>query len=185
MRFARAIVSCSVLAAAAGAAVLAACNPSASAPADAGPHVVGKGRDEIGKYLLATAGCHDCHTPGAMEGHMPGEAEYVTGSPLGWQGPWGTSYAQNLRLKLRGYPSEEVFVKAMKARATSPTMARPPMPWASLVAMSDADLGAIYTYIRGLGEAGQPMPDALPPGVEPVGPYVVVAPPQIGKGPAK
>ncbi|KVW95529.1 hypothetical protein ABW22_10195 [Thiobacillus denitrificans] len=52
-----------------------------------------------GRYLIQIAGCNDCHTAGHMQndGQVP-EAEWLTGDAIGWQGPWGTTYAANLRL---------------------------------------------------------------------------------------
>ena len=49
---------------------------------------------------------------------------------------------------------------------------RPPMPWFALRAMSDADLRAIYRYIRHLGPGGQPAPAYLPSGQAPKPPFV-------------
>ena len=48
---------------------------------------------------MATSGCNDCHTAGYMQkdGQVP-ETEWLTGDSMGWQGPWGTTYAANLRL---------------------------------------------------------------------------------------
>lgn len=40
---------------------------------------------------------------------------------------------------------------------------RPPMPWFSLRAMSDADVKAIYASLRHLGPAGTPAPAFVPP----------------------
>jgi mono/diheme cytochrome c family protein len=139
------------------------------------PHVVGKPKEAVGKYIVTIAGCNDCHTPGGFEGKLPEESEWLTGTPLGFNGPWGTTYAANLRLKLQSYPTEQMWVEAMKKRTD-----KPPMPWGSLHNMTDANLGAVYAYIRGLGPKGVPTPDAVPPGVEPKGPYIVFAPPTIG-----
>ena len=140
--------------------------------------VTGPSREAIGKYLIQVGGCNECHTPGAMEGKLPAESEWLTGNPLGFKGPWGTTYAPNLRLKIQPY-TEDLFIKTMKIRD-----AKPPMPWSALHAMSNEDLGAMWSYIRSLGPAGQPMPDALPPGAEPTGPYITMAPPTIGTGKA-
>ena len=52
-----------------------------------------------GRYIAVISGCNDCHTPnyGAVEGQVP-EEHWLTGDILGWHGPWGTTYAPNLRL---------------------------------------------------------------------------------------
>src|ERR1700741_4762761 len=56
-----------------------------------------------GKYLVETAGCNDCHTPGyAMASGKTPESEWLTGDALGWQGPWGTTYPPHLRLQMEG-----------------------------------------------------------------------------------
>lgn len=137
------------------------------------PHVVsadGK-RIEAGRYLVMVAGCNDCHTPGwdRAPGKVP-EAQWLSGVPLGWRGPWGTSYAANLRLTVQKLNADE-WVKMMHTRN-----GRPPMPWASVNAMSDSDVRAIYEYIHSLGPAGEAMPADLPPGVEPTGPYLNMEP---------
>src|SRR6516162_7438057 len=54
---------------------------------------------ERGRYLVAFGSCNDCHTPGWREsdGSIP-VARWMTGSNLGYRGPWGTSYPANVRL---------------------------------------------------------------------------------------
>ena len=56
---------------------------------------------EHGSYLVTVGGCNDCHTAGYAEsaGEVP-ESDWLQGDSLGWQGPWGTTYATNLRLQL-------------------------------------------------------------------------------------
>jgi mono/diheme cytochrome c family protein len=120
-----------------------------------------------GRYLVSIAGCNDCHTPNfAPSGGKTPEREWLTGDALGWRGPWGTTYAPNLRLSLPQM-TEAQWVK--KARTLS---TRPPMPWFNLQRMSDADLRAIYRYVRHLGPAGTPAPAYVPPEGTPSGPYV-------------
>ena len=48
----------------------------------------------------------------------------------------------------------------------------PPMPWFNVRAMSDADLRAIYRYVKAAGPAGQPVPAYVPPGQAVSGPAV-------------
>ena len=81
-----------------------------------------KAESERGKYIVTTAGCHDCHTPlqmgpngpapdmsRALSGHPaslqmppapqlpPGPwAVTVSATNTAWAGPWGTSFTANL-----------------------------------------------------------------------------------------
>lgn len=143
----------------------------AAAAANKGEPSVTAGSPEVaGRYLIRIAGCNDCHTPGAMAGLPIPEALWLTGNPVGFRGPWGTTYGSNLRLTVKAV-AEDDFVAQMRARNT-----RPPMPWASLHAMSDADLRAIYRYIKSLGAPGQPAPEFVPPDEEPKTPFVSMAP---------
>jgi mono/diheme cytochrome c family protein len=118
-----------------------------------------------GRYLIAIAGCNDCHTPGY---HFSGEADestWLTGDVVGFHGPWGTTYPPNLRLTVQDLTEEQWLVFARTPR-------RPMMPWWALRDMTDEDVVAIYRYIRHLGPAGKPAPAALPPGVEPPEPVI-------------
>ncbi len=125
---------------------------------------------ERGKYLSKVSGCNDCHTPGYMEseGQVP-ENRWLTGTALGFQGPWGTSYPVNLRLYM-----DKMGEAQWIARARQPM--RPPMPWFNLKEMSDKDLIALYRYVRSLGPAGEPAPVALAPGMPVATPYIEFVP---------
>ena len=96
---------------------------------------------ERGRYLLTVAGCNDCHTPGWPEsGGKVKPEDWLTGSPVGFAGPWGTTYPANLR-RVIGSMDEQAWLTHAR------TPRRPPMPWFNLAAMSDADLKAIYTML--------------------------------------
>ncbi len=120
-----------------------------------------------GDYLVRIGGCNDCHTPGYGEtgGNIP-KAQWLVGSPLGWFGPWGTTYPVNLRLKLQDM-DEPGWMKY-----SAELHARPPMPDYALRAMSEDDRRAIYRFVRSLGPAGKPAPAYVPPGQTPAPPYV-------------
>jgi len=113
---------------------------------------------ERGRYLIKTTGCNDCHTQGYAEsaGRIE-ESQWLTGSSLGWQGPWGTTYAVNLRLLVQTLTPEQWRQLARKP-------ARPPMPWFALRDMTDEDLTAMYHFIRSLGPSGAPAPAYAGPG---------------------
>jgi mono/diheme cytochrome c family protein len=137
--------------------------PAAKPGADAGKQVA------RGRYLLIVGNCNDCHTPGfaVNEGNVP-EKEWLLGSgALGFRGPWGTTYATNLRLSLSKM-TEDQWVKYAKGLKT-----RPPMPWFNLNQWTDADLRAFYQYVRKLTPVGDPAPEPVPPGREPPWPYLV------------
>jgi mono/diheme cytochrome c family protein len=128
---------------------------------------------ERGRYLVQIGGCNDCHTAGyaASGGKVP-EAHWLVGDRLGWRGPWGTTYASNLRLHMREL-TEDAWVKAARSKEL-----RPPMPWFTLRTMTERDLREVYRYVRHLGAAGEPAPAFVPPGTEPKGPFVLFpAPP--------
>lgn len=111
-----------------------------------------------GRYIVRTSGCNDCHTPDYPQsgGKVP-ESEWLTGDGVGFSGPWGVSYPSNLRLVVQQMSEAEWRQHARMPR-------RPPMPWFNVAAMTDADLDAIYRYLKSLGPAGKPAPTAVAPG---------------------
>jgi mono/diheme cytochrome c family protein len=142
---------------------------AAAAKPAAGDKLIDRGR-----YLAKIAGCNDCHTPAYMplQGRVP-EAQWLTGDPMGWRGPWGTTYSVNLRLYMQALTEDEWLRKAATLEA------RPPMPWYVFRQMTKDDLRAIYRFIRHLGPAGEPAPAYVPPDKEPKPPYATFpAPPK-------
>ncbi len=138
----------------------------------ASPKKPAKGLDmkqvDYGRYLSIIAGCNDCHTPGYLlsEGKVP-EKAWLTGDRFGWRGPWGTTYAVNLRTFVNAM-TEDQWVKTART-----LKARPPMPWYALNIMKKDDLKAFYQFIRSLGASGEPAPAYLPPDQEPTTPYAL------------
>ncbi len=126
-----------------------------------------------GRYLAKTSGCNDCHSAGYMpsEGTLP-ESLWLMGDSLGWQGPWGTTYAINLRL-FASQMDEDEWVSVVKT-----AKARPPMPWWVLHEMEEQDVRAIYAFIRSLPVEGTEAPAALEPGVTPKTAYFQLVEPQ-------
>lgn len=117
-----------------------------------------QGLVERGRYVVTTSGCNDCHTPGYPEsgGALP-MTDWLTGSNVGFRGPWGTTYPANLRYVIDGLSEKQWMREARKPH-------RPPMPWFSLRDMSDKDLRSVYWFIRSLGGKGAPVPQYVPPG---------------------
>lgn len=155
---------------------LAACSaPAATETAAAKPAALASEPDMLarGEYLVRIGGCNDCHTPayGERGGDVP-KAEWLVGSPLGFNGPWGTTYAANLRMKAAEM-DEAAWLKY-----TGELRTRPIMPDFALRAMHEDDRRALYRFIRSLGAGGGKAPDYLPPGQMPSPPYMqLVLPP--------
>ncbi len=166
---------------------LAACNANlsepitATAPAPMKP-AMASDADLLarGEYLVRITGCNDCHTAGYTEkaGDVP-TSDWLLGSPLGYSGPWGTTYAANLRLRLAEMDEAEWMTWSATLRT------RPIMPDFALRAMHDDDRRAIYRFIRSLGPAGSKAPEYLPPGSAPPPPFLqLVLPPAARAGAA-
>ncbi len=130
------------------------------------PYVVAESAVAAGEYLTSIGACNDCHTDGWDEqGTAVPREDRLMGSGFGWHGPWGTSYAKNLRLTAAELSEPEwleIFERGIGL---------PPMPWVNLHAMSARDAAAIYAFLRDLGPRGEPAPLPLPPGVRPTPPY--------------
>jgi mono/diheme cytochrome c family protein len=125
-----------------------------------------------GAQVAVIGGCNDCHTPGYNESNGKVDpAMALIGIPVGFNGPWGTSYAKNLRLVVQPM-TEDQFVQYAKS-----LMTLPPMPWYNVRALDEPDMRSLYQYIKSLGAPGMPVPAALPPGVKPKTPYRVFEPP--------
>ncbi len=136
------------------------CAPSAPPPADI----------ERGRYLVTIGGCNDCHTAGYPEknGEVP-EEQWLIGSNVGFSGPWGTSYAANLRLLAQSLTEVE-WVPYLRA----PRL--PPMTWFNVAKMSDEDLRAMHRFIHSLGPAGTAAPTFVAPGGQVTTAYIEFVP---------
>lgn len=144
------------------------------APADAGQPAMAQAATTTaadalvahGEYMVRIGGCNDCHTAGYAQsgGNVP-TSEWLTGSPLGYHGPWGTTYASNLRLTVASLD------EAQWLAYTANLHTRPIMPDFMLRQMREHDRRAIHRFVRSLGPAGAPAPQALPPGQAPPPPY--------------
>jgi hypothetical protein len=73
----------------------------------------------------------------------------------GWVGPWGTSYSSNLSPDPEtgtGAWNEELFIRILR---TGKFMGAgrdilPPMPWYDFAKLTDADLKAMFAYLKSL-----------------------------------
>src|SRR5262245_36383887 len=139
-----------------------------------------------GRYLVATAGCGDCHTPGTMYG-APDTTRTLSGSELGWQGPWGVTFPRNLTSDMEtgiGKWSEEDIVMALRTGKRpdgSPLL--PPMPWPNTARMDDQDVHAVAAYLKSLPAVKHQVPAVVPPGKKASGSIAVIPPPSAWDAP--
>lgn len=135
---------------------------------------------ERGKLVSIIGNCHGCHTEGYLtsEGEIDA-AKALRGNRIGWQGPWGTTYAGDLRLRAASL-GEDGFVSYLKTLRVLP-----PMPWYAVRQLPESDMRSLYRYIVSLGDPGEKRDDFtpadVPPGEEPRTPFVVLDPPQMPK----
>lgn len=151
--------------------LLTACTPETVPASASSPFVLATTYEEAGRYLFLVGGCNDCHSAGWTEsnGTLP-DSEWALGNPVGFRGAWGTTYAPNLRL-FAAQVTEAKWVQTFRG-----SEGLPPMPWMNYRAMPEADLVAIQRFLKSLGARGKQVPDPLPPGKEPVTPYVDLTP---------
>jgi mono/diheme cytochrome c family protein len=160
-------------------------------PAASGQKPAATGSVARGKYLVTAMGCHDCHTPwklGAngpepdmslgLSGHPASmtvppppapSGPWVgafTGSFTAWTGPWGTSYTANLTPDPEtglGLWTEQQFVDTIRTgrRQGRGREILPPMPWPAFKNLNDADLKAIFAYLRTVPAIKNKVPDPV------------------------
>lgn len=132
-------------------------------------------RVERGRYLSIIAACNDCHTPGTFYG-APDYDRTLSGSELGWIGPWGVSFPRNLTPDVEtgiGSWTERQIVDALRTgMRPDGSVLLPPMPWPMYTALSDEDAFAIAAYLKSLAPVKHRTPDAVPPGVAYDGPVL-------------
>ena len=167
------------LAAVVGSGVLAATMISCGSQQGASPPAM-SAADRIarGRYLSIVGGCNDCHTPGLFYG-APDTTRTLSGSELGWEGPWGVTYPRNLTPDAEtglGKYSEEDIVRAIRTgRRLDGSPMMPPMPWFNYAQMSDDDLHSLVAYVQSIPAVSHKAPDRLPPGTRP--PVALTFPP--------
>ena len=133
-----------------------------------------------GAYLTTVVGCHDCHTPGAFYG-APDMNRQLSGSELGWQGPWGVSYARNLTpdktTGIGDWTDDEILNAMQKGVKKDGSPIAPPMPWPDFARLTHADAMAIVAYLRSIPPITHQMPPRVAPGGHVGGSIITIPPP--------
>jgi hypothetical protein len=160
--------------------------PLSPAKAAESPDVVARG-----KYLVTTSGCNDCHTPWKVGDHgpEPDMSRMLSGHPqsfqlppppkpegpwlvaaaatnTAWSGPWGISFTANLTPDPETGLGKWTLRNFMDTIRTGRHLGRgrpvlPPMPIPMYKNFVDADLEAIYTYLRTIPAISNQVPEPL------------------------
>ena len=170
-------------------------DPSApsSAGAVAGETLSDEAMVERGRYIVSTAGCHDCHTPLKMgeQGPEPDMSRALSGHPAelqmppppalsgpwlvaasatntAWSGPWGVSFTANLTPDPEtglGQWTADNFVDTIR-NARHMGAGRPllpPMPAPVYAQLTDQDLRAVFAYLQTIPAIENRVPEPVPP----------------------
>ncbi|HEU4724388.1 MAG TPA: cytochrome c [Candidatus Eisenbacteria bacterium] len=133
-----------------------------------------------GAYLATIMGCHDCHTPGASYG-APDFQRALSGSDVGWSGPWGVSYPRNLTpdpvTGLGAWTEEQIIVTLQTGKRPDGTSLLPPMPWPNTATLKPRDIRSLAKYLKSILPVTHSVPAALPPGRKPTTPVITLPPP--------
>jgi len=107
--------------------------------------------------------------PQGVIGTNPNQwAALTNGDLTAWAGPWGVSFAANLtpdKATGLGNWTEDQFTKTMRTGkhlgAGRPIL--PPMPWFNVAVLSDADMKALFGYLRSIKPIENLVPQPIPP----------------------
>jgi mono/diheme cytochrome c family protein len=132
-----------------------------------------------GRYLVTIMSCNDCHTPGSFYG-APDTMRRLSGSDLGWVGPWGVVHARNLTPDSTGIGSwsKEQIAHALRTGNTPDgTQLAPIMPWINFASLDDNDAMAIASYLKTLPPVVHKNLPRIPPGQKLTGSNILFPPP--------
>ena len=133
-----------------------------------------------GKQISYTSACHDCHSPGGLYG-APDTMRMLSGSELGWEGPWGVTFPRNLTPDMEtgiGSWTEDQIVTAIRTGIRPDnTPILPPMPWPMYSHLSDEDAHALAAFLKSIPAVNHKSPDRIAPGTAVMASRVTFPPP--------
>ena len=133
-----------------------------------------------GEYIATVAGCNDCHTPGTFYGG-PDFKRQLSGSEVGWRGPWGVSYASNLTPDLEtglGTWTNVEIERALRSGVRKDgTPILPPMPWPNTARLTPDDMSSLIAYLKSLAPVVHKVPASVPPNGMAKGPTIDIPAP--------
>ena len=99
----------------------------------------------------------------------PDTTRMLSGSELGWAGPWGVSYARNITPDMEtgigGWTEDQIAAAITTGHRPDGTPLNPLMPWPSFAAgFTPDDVHAIAAYLKSIPPVKHKSPDLIPPG---------------------
>ena len=134
-----------------------------------------------GKYLVAIAGCNDCHTPGYFFG-KPDMARFLGGSDVGFEMPGlGTFVGPNLTpdkaTGLGNWTDAQVVTALQKGERPDGRTLAPIMPWHAFANLTKQDADAIVAFLRSLPAVDHKVPGPFGPDQAPTTFVMKIVPP--------
>ena len=124
----------------------------------------------MGERISYTSGCQDCHTPGFFYGE-PDFARQLSGSDVGWGGPWGVSFSKNITPGAVGgvadWTDEQLITAIRSGMRPDGSILLPPMPWPNFSKFTDLEVMALVRYLRSVPAVQHEVPATVPPGGTP------------------
>jgi mono/diheme cytochrome c family protein len=134
-----------------------------------------------GKYLVAIAGCNDCHTPGYFLG-KPDMARFLGGSEVGFEMPGlGVFHGPNLTpdkaTGLGDWTDAEIVAAIQKGQRPDGRMLAPIMPSHAFANLTTQDVDAMVAYLRSLPPVANKVPGPFGPTEKPTSYVMKIVPP--------
>jgi mono/diheme cytochrome c family protein len=122
---------------------------------------------ERGAYLVAIAGCSDCHTPGGLLG-SPDTKRMLGGSDVGFGAPgYGVAVGSNLtpdkQTGLGGWSSEQIIKAMTQGLRPDGSVLSGAMPWQAFSRLTAPDAQAIVAYLQSLPAVNNAVPGPFGP----------------------
>jgi mono/diheme cytochrome c family protein len=135
---------------------------------------------ERGKYLVAIAGCNDCHTPGYFFG-KPEMDRYLSGSEVGFEIPGlGVFHGPNLtpdpETGLGKWSIGEIVTALQTGKRPDGRELAPIMPWRAFANLTKDDATAIAVFLKSLPPVKNKVPGPFGPSEKPTGFVMKIVP---------
>jgi mono/diheme cytochrome c family protein len=124
-----------------------------------------------GKYLVAIAGCNDCHTPGYFFG-KPEMDRYLGGSEVGFEIPGlGVFHGPNLTpdptTGLGNWSVGQIVTALQTGKRPDGRELAPIMPWRAFANLTKDDATAIAVFLKSLPPVKNKVPGPFGPNDKP------------------